>query len=62
MPLPQASKLKQTYFATRKILQNFEYHDHWHCRHIYFSVFVGKIMAGKYGRFHMYGRYQGHKQ
>ena len=23
---------------------------------------VGKIMAAKYGRFHMYGRYQGHKQ
>ena len=27
-----------------------------------FQSFVGKIMAAKYGRFHMYGRYQGHKQ
>ena len=28
--LPQASKYKETCFATRKILQNFERHDHWH--------------------------------
>ena len=35
---PQASKQKETHFATRKILQNSEGHDHWHCRHITFSV------------------------
>ena len=31
--LPQASKPRETYFATRKIHQNFEEHDHCHCRH-----------------------------
>ena len=36
--LPQASKQKETYFANRKILQNFEGHDDWNCRHITFWV------------------------
>ena len=28
--LRQASKSKETYFAIRKVLKNFEEHDHWH--------------------------------
>ena len=31
-----ASKWKETYLAIRKILQNFQGHDHWHCRYINF--------------------------
>ena len=38
--LPQASKQKETYFATRKILQNFEGHDHWHCCYVTFELFT----------------------
>ena len=34
--LPQAIKQKETYFGTRKILQNFDVHDHWDCRHFTF--------------------------
>ena len=33
-----ASKQKETYFAIRKILPNFERHDHWQYRYITFSV------------------------
>ena len=54
--LPQASKQKKTYFATKKILQNFEGHDHWHCQCITFWIIfwiyffkVGEIMLLKYG-------------
>ena len=36
--LPRVNKLKENYFTTRKILQNFEGHDHWLCRHITFWV------------------------
>ena len=41
MPLPQAGKQKETCFATRKILQKFEGHDHWHFKHILqlFAIF-----------------------
>ena len=47
------SKYKEIYFAIRKILKNFEGHDHWHCRYITFSVIyiffkVGEIMLLKY--------------
>ena len=28
--LQQVSRWKETYFAIRKVLQNFEGHDHWH--------------------------------
>ena len=31
--LAQASKYEDTYSATRKILEEFEGHDYWHCRH-----------------------------
>ena len=31
-----ASKWKETYLAIRKILQNFQGHDHWHCWYINF--------------------------
>ena len=33
-----ASKQKETYFSTRKLLWNFEVHDHWLCREITFWV------------------------
>ena len=33
-----ANKQKETYFAIRKILPNFERHDHWYYRYIIFSV------------------------
>ena len=32
--LPKASKLKGTFFVSRKILQNFEEHGHWPIKHI----------------------------
>ena len=32
--LPQAARKKETYCATKKILQNFEGHDDWHCQDI----------------------------
>ena len=36
--LPQTIKEKETYFSTRKILQNFEGHDHWYCPYTTFWV------------------------
>ena len=36
--LPQVGKKKETYFAARKILQNFERHDHW-------QYLIGKEMV-----------------
>ena len=36
--LPQSSKQKETNFATRKILQNFEGHDQWYCRHVTWMI------------------------
>ena len=33
------AKRKKIYFATKKILQNFEGHDHWHCQYIAFKSF-----------------------
>ena len=44
---------KKTYFATKKILQNFEGHDHWYCQyitflsHLYFFK-VSDVMLLKY--------------
>ena len=40
---------KKIYFATKKILQNFEGHDHWHWQFITFSAKVGEIKFLKYG-------------
>lgn len=37
--LRRASKQKETYFVTRKVLQEFEGHAHWHCKHIHFELF-----------------------
>ena len=56
--LPQPSKLKETYFATRKILQNFEGHDHWIMItffHVHFFK-VGEIMS-KYGHLMLPGAF-----
>ena len=53
--LPQASKYKETYFATRKTLQNCKGHDHWHCHNITFWV-MDKIMS-KYGHLMLPGAF-----
>ena len=49
--LPQAGKQKETYFATRKILQNFEDGDDWHCKHITLGVICSFPKWAKYGHF-----------
>ena len=36
--LSQTSQEKETYVATKNILQKFEEHGHWHCRHTFFGV------------------------
>ena len=45
--LPQTSKQKEIYFATRKILRNFEKYDHWHCRHLTFWVIYSFLNCAK---------------
>ena len=35
-PYDKLPNEKKTYFVTRKIIQNFEDHDHWHCGHLTF--------------------------
>ena len=38
-PYDKLPNEKKTYFVTRKIIQNFEDHDHWHCGHLTFWFF-----------------------
>ena len=45
---PYQSLLK-TYFPTRKILQNFEGHGNWYCRHITFWVIYNFSKWTKHG-------------
>ena len=55
----KANKQKETYFATRKILQNFEGQNHCHCRHKFLSHLqffkVGEIMVSKYWHLMLHG-------
>ena len=56
--LAQTSKYKDTYSATRKILEEFEGHDHWHYRFESITIFQsGRTMVYKYGHLMLPGAF-----